>query len=74
MGGIVRAYTVDISNREAVYATAKQVQRDVGHVTILVNNAGIVSGNNIQDIPDEKIIKTFDVNILAHFWVCKILS
>jgi len=43
----------------------------VGHVSILVNNAGIVSGTALLDTPDSKIIRTFDVNILAHFWTLK---
>merc|ERR1712121_70754 len=40
-------------------------------VTILVNNAGIVSGSRLLDTPDQKIIKTFEVNVLAHFWTIK---
>ena len=43
----------------------------MGHVSILVNNAGIVSGTALLDTPDSKIIRTFDVNILAHFWTLK---
>ena len=43
----------------------------MGHVSILVNNDGIVSGTALLDTPDSKIIRTFDVNILAHFWTLK---
>lgn len=38
-------------------------------MTILINNAGVVSGNLLLDTPDHLIKRTFDVNILAHFWV-----
>lgn len=62
-------YVVDISDRHKVYEMASSVAADVGHVTILVNNAGIVSGTRILDIPDEKVIKTFEVNAISHFWV-----
>ncbi|KAF0300583.1 Epidermal retinol dehydrogenase 2 [Amphibalanus amphitrite] len=42
-----------------------------GQVTILVNNAGMVTGKPLLDIPDNLIEKTFEVNTLAHFWTCK---
>jgi all-trans-retinol dehydrogenase (NAD+) len=62
-------YCVDISDRFKVYAAAERVRQEVGHVSIVVNNAGIVTGKRFLECPDEKIIKTFDVNVLAHFWV-----
>ena len=58
----------DISDRTLVYEHA----RSIGKVDILVNNAGILSNNNfILDKKDLEIIKTFDVNALAHFWTVK---
>jgi len=65
------SYTVDMSSREAIYNAAEKTKEDIGPVTILVNNAGIVSGTAVMDTPDSKIIKTFEVNILAHFWMIK---
>merc|ERR1712130_782894 len=65
------AFTVDMSNKEAIYSAAKETKEEVGPVTILVNNAGIVSGNTVLDTPDAKIIKTFEVNVFAHFWTIK---
>jgi len=65
------SYTVDMSSRDAIYDNAKKTESNVGHVSILVNNAGIVSGTALLDTPDAKIIRTFDVNILAHFWTLK---
>merc|ERR1711915_15893 len=70
-GGKVFTYKVDMSNREEIYEMATKVQEEVGDVTILVNNAGIVSGSLLLETPDNKIIKTFDVNIMAHFWTIK---
>ncbi len=68
--GSARAYVFDCSDRKEVYACAEQIRKDVGDVTILVNNAGIVSGKKFLDTPDEMIQKTFEVNTMAHFWVC----
>ena len=62
-------YQCDCSKREEVYKVAEQVKKDVGDVTILINNAGVVSGKNFKDTPDDKIELTFKVNSIAHFWV-----
>jgi len=65
------SYTVDMSSKDDIYRTAEKTKEEVGPVTILVNNAGIVSGTSVLDTPDSKIVKTFEVNILAHFWTIK---
>lgn len=70
-GGKAIAYTVDMSSRDEIYAAAEKVKTEVGKVDILINNAGIVSGSSFLDTPDQKIIRTFDVNTLAHFWTLK---
>ncbi len=36
---------------------------------MVINNAGVVSGKTLLDIDDASIQRTFDVNIIAHFWV-----
>lgn len=64
-------YLVDISRRENVYAAADRVKQEVGSVSIVVNNAGIVTGKRFLECEDAKIVKTFDVNVLAHFWILK---
>jgi len=70
-GGEAHAYTCDLSKREQVYKTMDKIKEDCGDCAILINNAGIVSGNGILDIPDDKINLTFDVNVLAHFWTIR---
>ena len=64
-------FVCDVSNREDVYLTADKVHESVGKVDILINNAGIVSGRRLMEIPDEKIEAVFGVNTLALFWVTK---
>ena len=58
-------------NRIKIYEAAEKVKSDIGPITILINNAGIVSGTHLLGTSDEKIIRTFDVNVLAHFWTIK---
>lgn len=45
------------------------MKSEVGDVTMLVNNAGIVTGKKFLDSPDSLIEKTMEVNSMAHFWV-----
>ncbi|XP_020789903.1 retinol dehydrogenase 10-A [Boleophthalmus pectinirostris] len=71
-GGKVHTYTVDVTNREDVYQKAEQVRRDLGrHVTMLVNNAGVVAGKRLLDCPDELVERTLRVNCHALFWTVK---
>lgn len=64
-------FVCDISNRSDVYDMVKKIQAEIGAIDILINNAGIVSGDFILDIPDEKIEQSFGVNTLALFWTAK---
>ncbi|XP_004697833.1 epidermal retinol dehydrogenase 2 [Echinops telfairi] len=71
-GGVkVFTYTCDCSNRQEVYSVANQVKQEVGDVTILINNAGMVTGKMFLDIPDHMIEKSFLINTLSHFWTYK---
>ena len=68
-GGKAYGIVFDCSNREEVYEAADKIRQAVGKVTILVNNAGIVTGKKFLQTPDDLAQKTFEVNTLAHFWV-----
>jgi len=48
---------------------AKHVQEDVGDVTLLINNAGVVMGLTATDLSSDDIKHCLKVNTLAHFWV-----
>nr|XP_058954947.1 epidermal retinol dehydrogenase 2-like [Pocillopora verrucosa] len=64
-------YKCDCSSREDIYRVAELVKNDVGDVTILINNAGIVSGKKFLETEDWMIQKTMEVNTMAHFWTNK---
>ncbi|XP_069702718.1 epidermal retinol dehydrogenase 2-like [Periplaneta americana] len=69
MGFHAYGYTCDVANREQVLEVARQVKEEVGDVTIIVNNAGILRSSRLQDMSHQDIRRVFDVNILSHFWV-----
>ncbi|XP_053875987.1 epidermal retinol dehydrogenase 2-like [Malaclemys terrapin pileata] len=67
----VHAYLCDCSKRQEIYRVADQVKKEVGDVSILINNAGIVTGKKFIDSPDSLVEKTMEVNTMAHFWTYK---
>jgi all-trans-retinol dehydrogenase (NAD+) len=69
--GEAHSYTIDLCNREEVYALADKVRAQVGEVDMLINNAGIVTGRRYMDCPDSLIVKTMEVNVMSHFWTVK---
>jgi all-trans-retinol dehydrogenase (NAD+) len=71
LGGKCKVFICDVADREKVYATAKAVVEAFGPVYMLVNNAGIVSGKTLLDVPDDLVVKSFEVNSMAHIWTMK---
>ncbi|CAF3543427.1 unnamed protein product [Rotaria sordida] len=67
----IHAMKCDLTNKENIYECAKKIQETVGHVTMIINNAGAVSGKQLVNCSDASIQRTFDVNVIAHFWILK---
>lgn len=70
-GGKAWTYVCNVGDPKTVYETAARVRDEVGRVDIVVNNAGVVSGKRLMDLPDEMVARTFQINAMAHFWVVK---
>ncbi|XP_062537758.1 short-chain dehydrogenase/reductase family 16C member 6 isoform X3 [Armigeres subalbatus] len=62
-------FVCDVTKREEIIETAKKVKEQVGVVTILVNNAGIMPTHTLLKQTEGEIRKTFEINVLAHFWM-----
>ncbi len=60
-------FKCDLSSREQIEKLAAAVTASAGHVDVLINNAGIVSGKTLLEAGAEDIEKTFAVNTLALF-------
>lgn len=64
-------YTCDLSKRANISELANKVIAGDGHVDILINNAGIVSGKTLLEADAQDIELTFAVNTLALFHVTR---
>ncbi|XP_010740665.3 retinol dehydrogenase 10 [Larimichthys crocea] len=71
LGAQVHTFTVDLSKRQSIYETAGRVREEVGEISILVNNAGVVAGRRLLECPDELLERTLLVNCHALFWMTK---
>ncbi|NNF16810.1 MAG: SDR family oxidoreductase [Gammaproteobacteria bacterium] len=70
-GHEAHSYQCDLSDRRAIAATAAAMRDADLHVDVLINNAGIVSGDFLLDLTDEHIERTFAVNTMALFWTTR---
>ncbi|XP_009992101.1 PREDICTED: estradiol 17-beta-dehydrogenase 11 [Chaetura pelagica] len=71
LGAPVQTFLVDCSKREEIYSAAEKVKKDIGDVTILVNNAGVITAADLLSTQDHQIERMFEVNILAHMWTTR---
>eukprot|EP00794_Sanderia_malayensis_P011952 gene11952-13189_t len=65
------SYCCDCSNEAEVNRVAQRVFNEIGPIDILVNNAGILHGKPLLMLTGKEVRKTFDINVLAHFWTLK---
>jgi all-trans-retinol dehydrogenase (NAD+) len=67
----VQIFKCDVSDKDSVTAAGRTSRDKFGEVTILVNNAGIVSGKNILENTDFMMKKTIEVNTLSHLYTIR---
>ncbi|TQV97148.1 hypothetical protein V2A60_000219 [Cordyceps javanica] len=67
----VRHYKCDLRSPSSVQEVAERVRAEVGHPTVLINNAGVARGKTILESEPGDVRFTFDVNTLCHYWLAK---
>ncbi|MGY5851316.1 SDR family oxidoreductase [Salegentibacter sp. F14] len=63
--GQVHAFEIDITDEQEIKELVARLDREIGPVDILINNAGIVYGGNFHESSSEAINNTMAVNTLA---------
>jgi len=69
--GECASFICDISDRKAVYGLADKITKQMGPVSILVNNAGIVKAAPVSAMDDDTIERIIAINLTSQFWTCK---
>ncbi|KAJ8735860.1 hypothetical protein PYW07_007480 [Mythimna separata] len=62
-------YVCDVTNRKAVFELAERVESEVGVVTILINNAGIMPCKPILKHNEKEIKSVMDINVNGNLWM-----
>lgn len=69
VGNDAKAYKADVSNLEEIEALKTKIEKDLGPVDIVVNNAGLLFENNLTVEDPKYLQKLIDVNLMALLWV-----
>lgn len=62
-------FSVDVTSREKVLEVGSKVLEDVGDISILVNNAGIMPQHEILKHSEAEVRKMYEINVFAHYWL-----
>ncbi|CAD6956315.1 unnamed protein product [Tilletia caries] len=64
-------FQCDVSDADQVKSIAARIKDEVGHVSMLVNNAGVLNGKLLTDLEDSEIQRIVGVNLISHFYTIK---
>ena len=70
-GASVSYYKCDLSDAAAIRALAARIRADVGHPTVLVNNAGLCRGASVMEGSYGDVGLTVRTNLIAPFLLAK---
>ncbi|KAK4102428.1 NAD(P)-binding protein [Parathielavia hyrcaniae] len=70
-GSPVHYFQADLSHPDAVRAVCARVRDEVGHPTVLLNNAGLVRGRTVMEGAYADTEATMKVNLIAPFLMVK---
>ena len=62
---------LDISDPGAVKDTCRSIRSKHGDVSVLINNAGILSNNKLENTSDEEWRNILSVNLSGAFYLCR---
>ena len=71
-GHSAHAYTCDLTKSEEVEKVQKEICESGCVITVLINNAGVVFGGNIEDMTLTQIQHSLMVNLVSGLWTIKL--
>ncbi len=70
----VTNYNLDLFNEDSINELYKEIQKEYGHIDILVNNAALSIDNDIDNLSKDDFMKVLEVNIVGTFLMIKYMS
>lgn len=67
----IHFYQCDLSNASLIKDLCQRIRENIGHPSILVNNAGICRGSTVAEGPYSDVQLTINTNLVAPFLLCK---
>lgn len=64
-GGLAWAHALDVADLQAIGAFRQRMVREIGRVSVLINNAGIVHGGEFEKVALDAHLRTYQVNTLG---------
>ncbi|KAG4032092.1 hypothetical protein MFRU_007g00060 [Monilinia fructicola] len=64
-------YQVDITSSSQIASAASEIRKNHGDPTVIINNAGIASGQSILEGTEAQTRRIFDVNTISHFLMAR---
>ncbi len=71
LGGEAIPVALDISSPEKVSAVSEKIRVQYGEVSVLVNNAGLLSNNKLTETNDAEWRRLLSVNLDGAFYLCR---
>jgi NAD(P)-dependent dehydrogenase (short-subunit alcohol dehydrogenase family) len=73
-GGTARAYRLDVSSTSNIAQVFESVERDMGDIDALVNNAGVYPSQPALDMSEEEWDQVMDTNLKGTFFCSQALA
>jgi 3-oxoacyl-[acyl-carrier protein] reductase len=70
-GGSAKLVIVDLATRAAAFSLVEETLRSFGRVDIVVHNAGVFPFVTVDNISEDDLGNTLNVNLNAAFWLSK---
>lgn len=73
-GGTCLALYCDVSKRDQVDKMIEKAHKTFGRIDILINNAGLLKTGTIEELTDELIDKTLDINVKGPLYAIRAVT
>lgn len=67
--GSAKGYVCNIGMSNEIRDLKAAIEKDLGDVNIVVNNAGLIAGTPITDFDDAYVHGVISINLTSHFFV-----